>query len=274
MNSSPTNNFKDTRGLKDKTVIVCGGEGSTGVKVVQLLKRSGVETIVLDNRSSLAQKSGVERPINLCDTLEVQERFNEIKSIYPKGIDGCVCLITPSVFEFLEDLSLLSFSKCINNIQKSFNETFWSVYNPMVATAALNKDKFLNYENGEKSSDAKDCHIIIGSSVNAVIAGTCCGYDGGKSALIPEVANVNRKFGRYGIYCYQLLLGTISDSSNWNSEGGQRFLEYVKKDIPDGKLITTDDIALMIARILAGELKMLSGSPIYCDKSWLMTRGG
>jgi NAD(P)-dependent dehydrogenase (short-subunit alcohol dehydrogenase family) len=247
--------------LSKKKILICGGHGSTGTQAVKFLRELGATPIVLDIHPSENIKYSVERPIDLKNSMEVENRFREIREVFTNGIDGCICLTTPPVFEDLNDLTLANFSERIKNIELSFADTFWSVFNPMLATAVLMKEM------------GQGGNIIVASSVNALIAGGCYGYDGAKSALIPEIANVNKKFSQYGIYCYQMLLGTIGDTENWDSEDGKKWLEKVRNDIPDGKLITTQDVVQLIAMILTGNLTILSGSPIICDKSWLMTRG-
>jgi len=247
--------------LIGKSFIICGGRGSTGSQVVSLLNKLGAVPIVLDRRLEEDVNCAVERPIDLSNSLEVKNRFLEIKDSFPDSISGCVCLTAPQIFENFQSITLEALDEKMKNVNFSFIDTFWTAFNPALAAATLMKET------------GKSGHIVVASSVNALISGGCYGYDGAKAALIPEIANLNRYFAPYGIYFYLMLLGTLGNAANWDSEWGKQWLEKLRKDISDRKLITTQEVALFIAMILGGKLTILSGSPIPCDKAWLITRG-
>ena len=240
--------------LKDKIVIITGGNGLLGSVIVEQIKREGAFCINFEiNHKTNEDLSNVE-----CDITNEDSMNHALTLVIDKykRIDGLVNNAYPRSKDWgnkFEDIKLDSWKQ---NIDWQLNSYFY-----MSQQVAIQMAK-------QKSGS-----IINMASMYGVVAPDFTVYDGtnmtmpaGYSAIKGGLINLTRYMASY-FGPKQLRVNTVSPGGIFDNQN-ITFVQNYEKKVPMRRMGTPDDIAPSVVFLLCDESKYITGQNLIIDGGW------
>jgi NAD(P)-dependent dehydrogenase (short-subunit alcohol dehydrogenase family) len=240
--------------LKNKVIIVTGGNGLLGSAIVRLIKQEGAFCVNFEiNHKTNDDLSNVE--CDITDENSMNQALALVIDRYKK-IDGLVNNAYPRSKDWgnkFEDIKLNSWKK---NIDWQLNSYFY-----MSQQVALQMTK-------QKSGS-----IINMASIYSVVAPDFSIYDqtnmtmpAGYAAIKGGLLNLTRYiasyFGPQNIRANSVSPGGIFDNQNIT------FVQNYEKKVPLGRMGSPDDIAPSVVFLLSDESNYITGQNLIIDGGW------
>jgi len=239
--------------LKDKIIVVTGGNGLIGKQIINEIFIEGGKAINLDITNSI--KPSNDNYFFDITSRDIKDNLNDILKNYSK-IDGLVNNAYPRTSDWgnsLENVSLDSFSK---NVDWQLN----SVFEITKHIANLMK---------EKSSGS----VVSIGSIYGIVGNDFSIYDGTSktspvaySAIKGGIISMNRYFASY--------FGSKKIRFNCVSPGGvfdnqdEKFIKKYSKKVPLKRMCNPEDISGIIAFLLSDKSQYITGQNIAVDGGW------
>ena len=222
--------------LKDKVIIVGGGEGGIGTVVCDFLREEGARVISLDKKKGddLSNPEMVKRVFS-----EIRKHNRELYGYcsltYGGGGESGILEATPW------------------DVEGELRGTLLSAVYPIQEAIRWMKE-------------TGGGHIVIVSSINSVLGLNEFAYDLAKGALNRIAPDIAIGCGKYGIYAVTLCPGNVIDTPAWKDK--QADIERIAKVIPDGKPEKSIDVARTVAFLVSPFGEMFNGCTLIADRGW------
>jgi len=240
--------------LKDKIIIVTGGNGLLGKEIIKKLVMEGSICINIDiNHNTLNDLSCIQ-----CDITDSKSIDNAIKLVINKfnRIDGLVNNAYPRTKDWGLKFENISFHSWQSNIDWQLNSYFYftqQVSNYMV------KQRFGS--------------IVNMASVYGVVGPDFTVYDGTEmtmpaaySAIKGALINFTRYMASY-FGPQQIRVNAVSPGGIFDNQNEVFVANYCKK-VPMRRLGNPEDISPTIAFLLSDDSKYITGQNIIIDGGW------
>jgi NAD(P)-dependent dehydrogenase (short-subunit alcohol dehydrogenase family) len=243
--------------LKNKIIIVTGGNGLLGSAIVEQIRQEGAFCINFEiNHKTNDDLSNIECDITNKDSID--NALSLVLKKYKK-IDGLVNNAYPRSDDWsnkFEDIELDSWKK---NLEWQLNSYF-----------------YLSQQVANQMSKQKKGSIINMASIYGIIAPdfsvynetnmtTPAAYAAIKGGLINLTRYMASYFGPKQIRVNAISPGGIFDNQNIT------FVKNYKKRVPMGRMGSPDDIAPAVIFLLSNDSKYITGQNMIIDGGWTCT---
>lgn len=240
--------------LKDKVVIITGGNGLLGKAILKRLKSEGAFCINFEidhvTNNDLSQVY-----CDITNTNSIDEGLNMVLKKYNK-IDGLVNNAYPRTKDWGTKFEEIKYDSWKQNIDWQLNSYFY--ISQKVATQ-MSKHKSGSIVN------MASIYGIVGADFT-VYEGTTmtmpAAYSAIKGALINLTRYVASYFGPQQVRVNSVSPGGIFDYQN------EIFIENYCKKVPLRRLGTPEDISPAVAFLLSDDSKYITGQNIIVDGGW------
>jgi len=240
--------------LKDKIIIVTGGNGLLGREILSKITREGAISINIDiNHETTEDLTKIK-----CDITNTQSVNDSIKLIIQKykKIDGLVNNAYPRTSDWgnkFEDINYQSWQK---NVDYQLNSYFY--FTQQVA---------------KHMSDKKNGSIINMASVYGIVGPDFTVYDdttmtmpAAYSAIKGGIVNLSRYLASY-LGPLNIRVNTISPGGIFDNQNPV-FVENYNKKVPMRRMGIPEDISPAIVFLLSNDSKYITGQNIAIDGGW------
>ena len=240
--------------LKDKVIIVTGGNGLLGSAIVRLIRKEGAFCINFEiNHKTNDDLSNVE--CDITDENSMNQALTLVIDKYKK-IDGLVNNAYPKTGDWgdkFEDIKLKSWR---NNIDWQLNSYFYMSQQVALQMAKQESGSIINMASiyGVVAPD-----FSIYDKTNMTMP---AGYAAIKGGLLNLTRYIASYFGSQNIRVNSVSPGGIFDNQNTN------FVKNYEKKVPLGRLGTPDDIAPSVVFLLSDESNYITGQNLIVDGGW------
>ena len=114
--------------------------------------------------------------------------------------------------------------------------------------------------------------IVLTSSVNAGSGIGECGYSCAKGALHPLVMDTAVAYGKQGVNCNAVALGTIA-TNVWSHPDMAGILPKIAHKIPRGQVATPEEAASALCWLASPDARLINGQVIEADGGWGIANG-
>ncbi len=242
--------------LKDKVIIVTGGNGLIGNSIIKYLFKNQVIVINFD----IADASSVECTEYICcditNSIEVENSINFILHKYNK-IDGLVNNAYPRTLDWankLEDVTLDSWS---TNIGIQLNSLFY--------ITKLVMQKMVIQNSGSIVSIAS-IYGMVGNDFNIYENTNGMTSPPAYSAIKGAIINYTRYLASY-LGKYNIRVNTVSPGGVFNHQH-TNFVKQFESKVPLKRMASPDDIAPSVAFLLSNESSYITGHNLVVDGGW------
>jgi NAD(P)-dependent dehydrogenase (short-subunit alcohol dehydrogenase family) len=240
--------------LKDKIIIITGGNGLLGRAIIERLTLEGAFCINFEiNVETNNDLSKVY--CDITDSDSIDKALALVYSKYPK-VDGLVNNAYPRTKDWGNKFEQIEIDAWKQNIDWQLNSYF-----------------YLTQKVAIKMSNQKSGSIINMASIYGVVGADFSVYDGTsmtmpaaysaiKGALINFTRYVASYFGLQQVRVNAVSPGGIFDNQN------EVFIENYCKKVPLRRLGTPEDISPAVAFLLSDDSKYITGQNIVVDGGW------
>lgn len=248
--------------LKGKVAIVTGGAGSIGRATVKAFLENGCRVVAIDKNQDKLEKlrESLGGEISyLCIDLSEPGRASEAigKAINVWGR-----------IDVLVNLAGVAFGGDVTEIDE---ETYWKDINNNLTSTFFCTKTILPH-----MKEMGGGVIVNISSINSVIGIGEASYSMAKAGINSLTKNVAVRYGRYGIRCNSLLLGTvITELPSWQErlkKDPQIFQKIALKNSRK-KVGTPEESAKLILFLASDSSALINGADIIADGGWALTVG-
>lgn len=242
------------RTLKNKVIVVTGGNGLIGSCIVKELKQYGAIVINAD----ISNKSDLDNGLIFCDVTDTDSVSHSISLIIAKfrKIDGWVNNAYPRTNDWGEKFENIKYSSWSKNIEFQLN----SVFICSKAILAIMKDQGFG-------------SVVNISSIYGIVGPDFSVYDGtdltmpaAYSAIKGGVINFTRYlasyFGPFGVRVNCVSPGGIFDNQN------SIFVEQYERKVPMKRMGKPEDISPSVIFLLSNDANYITGHNLIIDGGW------
>ncbi len=240
--------------LKDKIVIVTGGNGLLGKEIISKVVAEGAVCINVDiNHTTSDDLHSIN--CDITDNSAVAEAINTIIGKYGK-IDCLVNNAYPRTSDWgnkFEDIRYESWQK---NIDGQLNSYF-----------------YLTQQVSKFMVQAKSGSVINMASIYGVVGPDFTVYDGTNmtmpaayTAIKGGIVNFTRYLASY-LGPHNVRVNAVSPGGIFDNQNGTFVENYIKK-VPLRRMGLPDDISPAVVFLLSDEAKYISGQNIIIDGGW------
>nr|WP_315174786.1 oxidoreductase [uncultured Flavobacterium sp.] len=240
--------------LKDRIVIVTGGNGLLGREIISKIVSNGAFCINVDINHETSEDLATVK-CDITNTLSIDECLKLVIDKYKK-IDGLVNNAYPRTHDWgtkFEDIEYLSWQK---NIEFQLNSYFY--FTQQVA---------------KQMTEQESGSIINMASVYGIVGPDFTVYDGTnmtmpaaysaiKGGLINFTRYLSSYFGKYSIRVNTISPGGIFDNQN------PVFVENYNKKVPMRRMGMPEDISPAVVFLLSEDSRYITGQNIAIDGGW------
>lgn len=240
--------------LKNKIIIVTGGNGLLGKTIVKRIKAEGAFCINFE----INQETNDDLSNVACDITNQESIDNALKLVIDRynRIDGLVNNAYPRTKDWgykFEDINLDSWKK---NIDWQLNSYFYMSQQVAIQMAKQQSGSIINM-----------------SSIYGVVAPDFTVYEGtnmtmpaGYSAIKGGLVNLTRYIAAY-LGPQQVRINTISPGGIFDNQN-TIFVKNYKKKVPMHRMGNPEDIAPSVSFLLSDDSKYITGQNLIIDGGW------
>lgn len=240
--------------LKEKVIIVTGGNGLIGKAIVNEIKSESGICI----NSDISNQTNLDTDLYHLDVTQLESIKQLISDVSKKygRIDGLVNSAYPRTSDWgnsFEDIIPESWAR---NVNMQLNSCF------VICQEVL---KFMNLQKSGSIVNIASIYGVVGNDFT-VYEGTSMTSAAGYSAIKGGIINFTRYlasyYGKKGIRVNTVSPGGIFDNQN------PIFVSNYNKKVPMGRMGTPDDIAPSVAFLLSEKAKYITGQNLIVDGGW------
>jgi NAD(P)-dependent dehydrogenase (short-subunit alcohol dehydrogenase family) len=240
--------------LKDKIIIVTGGNGLLGSEILLQIKNQGGVVINFDiNIYSNSEKHQIK--CDITDTTSINDAINIVLKQYGK-IDGLVNNAYPRTSDWGKKFENIQIDSWKSNVDMQMNSIFY------MCQSVLEKMKIQNFGS-----------IINMASIYGVVGPDFSIYDNTEmtmpaaySAIKGGVINFSRYLSSY-YGKYNIRVNCISPGGIFNNQS-EIFVKNYEAKVPMKRMGKPSDIAPAICFLLSDESSYITGQNIIIDGGW------
>ena len=240
--------------LKDKIIIVTGGNGLLGMAIINRLKQEGAFCVNFDiNHNTTEDLSKIK-----CDITNIQSIDNSLQLIIKKykKIDGLVNNKYPRTKEWGLKFEHIEYESCKKNIDWQLNSYFYISQQVSIHMSKFSQGSIVNISSIYGVVGA-DFNIYEGTSMTMPAA-----YSAIKGALINLTRYLASYFGHKNIRINSVSPGGIFDYQS------DIFVNNYCKKVPMRRMGTPEDISPSVAFLLSEDARYITGQNIIVDGGW------
>jgi NAD(P)-dependent dehydrogenase (short-subunit alcohol dehydrogenase family) len=240
--------------LKDKIIIVTGGNGLLGKAIVRSIKDEGAFCINFDiNHKTNDDLSNLE--CDVTDKVSIDSALSLVILKYNK-IDGLVNNAYPKTKDWGNKFEDIKFDSWKRNIDWQLNSYFYLSQQVAIHMTKHKSGSIINMAS-VYGLVAPDFTIYEGT--NMTMPGAYSAIKGGLVNLTRYIASY---FGPKQIRVNSVSPGGIFDNQNIN------FVKNYEKKVPMQRMGLPDDIAPSIVFLLSDDSKYITGQNLIIDGGW------
>ena len=249
--------------LKNKVIIVTGGAGAIGGATVKTFLETGAKVAVVDKDTQKGEEfikglgagEVIFIPVDVSDEAQTKqmverviERFGQIDvlvNVAGGAIGGDITEIDLPTFYKNIDMNLTPAWLCIQGVIPHMKKRGGGV-------------------------------IINISSVNGLTGIGEAAYSAAKAGVDSLARTTGVRYGKYGIRCNSLALGTIATyTRNWAErlKKDPKVLDKIASKIPRKRVGTPEEAASVILFLASEESRLINGATIVADGGWTLSCG-
>lgn len=239
--------------LKDKIIIVTGGEGLLGREMVADIRRKGGVAISADIS---VETDLVNHTIKLDITSEesIKDTFQQIENHYSK-IDGLVNNAYPRTKDWGDDFEDIKNESWKMNVDLQLNSVFTCIQQIV---------PYLKKSNGSVVNIAS-IYGVVGNDFTVYEStplGTAAAYSAIKGGVINFTRYLASYYGKEGVRFNVVSPGGIFDNQH------PTFVKQYEHKVPMKRMGNPDDIAPSVSFLLSEESKYITGQNLIVDGGW------
>jgi NAD(P)-dependent dehydrogenase (short-subunit alcohol dehydrogenase family) len=240
--------------LKDKIIIITGGNGLLGKAIIERLTLEGAFCINFEiNIETNDDLSKVY--CDITDSDSIDKALALVFSKYPK-VDGLVNNAYPRTKDWGNKFEQIELDAWKQNIDWQLNSYFYLTQKVAIQMANQKSGSIINMASIYGVVGA-DFSVYDGTSMTMPAA-----YSAIKGGLINFTRYLASYFGPQQIKVNAVSPGGIFDNQN------EVFVDNYCKKVPMRRLGTSDDIAPTVAFLLSDDSKYITGQNIIVDGGW------
>lgn len=239
--------------VKDKVIVVTGGNGLLGRQIVSSLRMEGAVVVSADIR--FEHQMADDYIVDTTDEISVKNFVSTTKQKYKK-IDGWVNNAYPRTLDWGNKLENVPFESWRKNVDMHLNGYF------LCCQVVLEEMKRQGFGS-----------LINMSSIYGLIAPDFTVYEGTEmtmpaaySAIKGGINNLTRYLAAY-YGPYQVRVNTVSPGGIFDNQP-QSFVDNYNKKVPLRRMGTPKDIVAAIHYILTDEASYITGQNLVVDGGW------
>ena len=238
--------------IKDKVIVVTGGNGLLGKQMITIFRNNGALAISVD--INFEKQGDDDFLMDITNEDSVKSVVNSIIKKYNK-IDGWINNAYPRTNDWgnkFENIILDSWRK---NVDMQMNTTFLFIQKVM-PELLKNKGSVVNITS-IYGVVGNDLTIYENTSIT-----TAAPYSAIKGGIINFTRYLASYYGRQGVRVNCVSPGGILDKQH------NIFIENYEKKVPMGRMGNPDDIAPAVSFLLSDDAKYITGQNIIIDGGW------
>lgn len=240
--------------LKNKIIIVTGGNGLLGKAIVERLISEGAFCINFEiNHETNDDLSNVYCDITDSDSID---NALEIVLLKYKKIDGLVNNAYPRTKDWGNKFEDIEFNSWKQNVDWQLNSYFYLTQKVAIQMAGQITGSIINMAS---------IYGIVGADFN-VYEGTTMTMPAAYSAIKGALVNFTRYVASY-FGPQQVRVNTVSPGGIFDNQNEIFINNYCKK-VPMRRLGTPEDIAPTVAFLLSDDSKYITGQNLIVDGGW------
>lgn len=240
--------------LKDKIIVVTGGNGLLGSDIIDKIQQEGAFCINIDINHETTENLSLIK-CDITDTKSIDECVKLIIDKYKK-IDGLVNNAYPRTSDWgnkFEDIEYQSWQK---NIDSQLNSYFY--FTQKVSN-------FMIKENCGSIINMASVYGIVGPDFT-VYDGTSMTMPAAYAAIKGGLVNLSRYLASY-LGQYNIRVNTISPGGIFDNQN-PIFVDNYNKKVPMKRMGRPDDISPSVVFLLADEASYITGQNLAVDGGW------
>ncbi|TDO77432.1 NAD(P)-dependent dehydrogenase (short-subunit alcohol dehydrogenase family) [Flavobacterium chryseum] len=240
--------------LKNKIIIVTGGNGLLGKAIVERLISEGAFCINFEiNHETNDDLSGVHCDITDSDSID---NALEIVLLKYKKIDGLVNNAYPRTKDWGNKFEDIEFNSWKQNVDWQLNSYFYLTQKVAIQMASQKTGSIINMAS---------IYGVVGADFS-VYEGTTMTMPAAYSAIKGALVNFTRYVASY-FGPQQVRVNTVSPGGIFDNQNETFINNYCKK-VPMRRLGTPEDIAPTVAFLLSDDSKYITGQNLIVDGGW------
>ena len=240
--------------LKNKIVIITGGNGLLGKAIINRLNSEGAFCINFEiDHDTNEDLSKVY--CDITDSDSVDNALNLVFSRYSR-VDGLVNNAYPRTKDWGEKFEDIKLKSWENNINWQLNSYFYISQRVLIQMGLQNVGSIVNMAS-IYGVVGPDFSVYEGTSITMPAA-----YSAIKGGLINLTRYLASYFGPKNIRVNAISPGGIFDNQN------KKFVNNYSEKVPMGRLGKPEDVAPTVAFLLSDDSKYITGQNIVIDGGW------
>ena len=239
--------------LKDKIVIVTGGEGLLGKEMVRNIIAKGGVAISADISLKTDLKNGKIK-LDISSEKSIKNVFQEIEDYYGK-IDGLVNNAYPRTKDWGDDFEKMTNDSWKKNVDLQMNSVFTCIQQIV---------PFLKKSRGSVVNIAS-IYGIVGNDFTVyenTSLGTAAAYSAIKGGVINFTRYLASYYGKEGVR-----FNVVSPGGIFNNQD-ETFVKQYEHKVPMKRMGLPDDIAPAVSFLLSEDAKYITGHNLIVDGGW------
>lgn len=242
--------------LKDKVILITGGNGLIGKHIVEGAKSSGATVVNVDISNSHNEENG-ELNFDITTESGIQQLIDTVMSKYGK-IDGLVNNAYPRTADWGNKVEDIKFESWQKNIDLQMNSVFLLCQKTLDIMKAQNSGSIVNIASiyGVVGNDFTLYEEYGGTSPAA--------YAAIKGGLINLTRYLASYYGNYNIRLNCVSPGGVLDEKQQKAS----FIENYSKKSPLKRLANPEEIAPSVIFLLSDLASYITGHNLMVDGGW------
>lgn len=237
--------------LSDKVIVVTGGSGLLGQKIIQKLKFNGAIALNVDIINKGENSFFYE--CDICKEKSVDKVIANILKKYKK-IDGWINNAYPRTTDWHKEIEEISFESWRTNVDMHLNGYFLCSQRILKIMKKQTEGTLINLASiyGELAPDFSLYTNIEGMTMPAA-------YSAIKGGIINLTRYLAAYYGPYNVRVNSISPGGIENNQN------EVFIKRYKNRVPLNRMGTTDDVANSVLYLLSPLSKYVNGHNLVVD---------
>ena len=240
--------------LKDKIIIVTGGNGLLGKAIIERIKEEGAFCINFE----INHKTNDDLSNVLCDITSQESMDNAMKLVIDRyhKIDGLVNNAYPRTKDWGNKFEDILFDSWKKNIDWQLNSYFYMSQQIAIQMAKQQSGSIVNIAS-MYGVVAPDFTVYEGTNMTMP-----AGYAAIKGGLVNLTRYIASYFGSQQVRVNSISPGGILDNQN------TIFVQNYEKKVPMQRMGNPEDIAPSVSFFLSDDSKYITGQNLIIDGGW------